>query len=98
MWALHQTGLDLWFKGGTSLSKAGNGQPACQAQLRVVVGLNKETPSMTSIALISKWHPESASAIASTCASLRAANFVDCSFEGYERQSLNPSLRVPPTS
>jgi len=21
MWALHQTGLDLWFKGGTSLSK-----------------------------------------------------------------------------
>jgi predicted nucleotidyltransferase component of viral defense system len=21
MWALHQTGLDLWFKGGTGLSK-----------------------------------------------------------------------------
>ena len=21
MWALHQTGLDLWFKGGTRLSK-----------------------------------------------------------------------------
>jgi hypothetical protein len=53
---------------------------------------------MTSIALSSKWCPESCSAISSSCASLRIDQVVDCSFKGYERQSLRPSLRVPPTS
>jgi hypothetical protein len=49
---------------------------------------------MTSIALSSKWCPESCSA----CASLRIDQVIACSFKGYERQLLALSLRVPPTS
>lgn len=53
---------------------------------------------MTSIALSSKWCPESHSEISSSCASLRIDLVIDCSFKGYERQPLALRLRVPPTS
>jgi hypothetical protein len=53
---------------------------------------------MTSIALSSKWCPESWSAISSSGASLRIDQVIDCSFKGYQRQLLALSLRVPPTS
>jgi hypothetical protein len=49
---------------------------------------------MTSIALSSKWYPESRS----VSSSLRIDLFIDCSFKGYERQPLALRLRVPPTS
>jgi len=49
---------------------------------------------MTSIALSSKWCPESCSANSS----LRIDQVVDGSFKGHERQPLNPIFRVPPTS
>ena len=53
---------------------------------------------MTSIALSSKWCPESCSEISSSCAPLRIDLVIDCSFKGYERQPLALCLRVPPTS
>lgn len=53
---------------------------------------------MTSIALSSKWCPESFSVSSSSCASLRIDQVIDCSFKGYERQPLNRCLHVPPTS
>ena len=53
---------------------------------------------MTSIALSSKWCPESFSEISSSCASSRTDQVIDCSFKGYERQPLALRLRVPPTS
>lgn len=38
LWALHETGLDLWFKGGTSLSKGfgrrASAPPRCGGQAR----------------------------------------------------------------
>lgn len=51
---------------------------------------------MTSIALSSKWCPESFSVSSSSSASMRIDQIIDCSFNGYERQPLG--LRVPPTS
>lgn len=53
---------------------------------------------MTSIALSSKWCPESFSVSSSSYASLRIDQVIDCSFKGYERQPRALSLRVPPTS
>ena len=50
---------------------------------------------MTSIAHSSKWFPESGSA---PRAPWGLDQVLDCSFKGYERQPLNPCLRVPPTS
>ena len=49
---------------------------------------------MTSIALSSKWCPESRSAISS----LSFDRVIVCSFKGYERQPLALRLRVPPPS
>jgi hypothetical protein len=48
---------------------------------------------MNSIALISKWFPEAASAI-----SLRIGNAIDRRFQGLERQPRNPDLLVPPAT
>ena len=52
---------------------------------------------MTSIALKSKWWPESSLAISSSSA-LRIGQVIDCSFKGYQRQTLALRPRVPPTS
>lgn len=48
---------------------------------------------MTSIALSSKWCPESFSASYSSC---RIDRVTDCSFNGFERQPR--TFRAPPTS
>jgi hypothetical protein len=53
---------------------------------------------MNSIALSSKWCPESRSAISSSGASLRLDRVIDRGFKGYEHQPLALRLRVPPTS
>ncbi len=53
---------------------------------------------MTSIALSSKWWPERYSVSSSSGASLRFGWFIDCSFKGSGRQSLDLNLPLPPTS
>lgn len=53
---------------------------------------------MTSIALSSKWCPESFSEISPSYSSLSIDQVIDCSFKGCERQPRDLSLRVPPTS
>ena len=55
---------------------------------------------MTSIVLTRQWQFESARSIASMYAPSRPAplDAVDACYRGCERQSLRPSLPVPPTS
>lgn len=65
LWALHQQGFEVWFKGGTSLSKGFGLIERFSEDLDL-----KVEPGVTSLPLVTNWKSEGASAVAARRASL----------------------------